>query len=200
MGKRFRPRTSERRAVRGLLTRSLGRWVSGIVLLVLLTLVGWVVLSVRIGAVLTDSMDPTFVPGDQYVIRIDAYRSSPPQRGDIVVIRHPEGHETLLKRVIGVPGDMVGVRFGRAWVNGEWVVEPYIKDVPGVREKPVLTKVPEGRVFLLGDNRNFSEDSRDLGTLPVKDVLGRVVAIIYPMHRRQKLPQVQLDAPDVAPK
>ena len=199
MPQRFRRATTGELSVRRLLTLRIGKWGSGVVLVGLLAFVGWLAFSIRIGDVISDSMNPTLVRGDKYVIRIDAYRRQSPQRGDIVVIRHPQGDETLLKRVIGIPGDMVGVLQGHALINDTWVTEPYLKDVPGVREKPLLTKVPEGQLFLLGDNRNFSEDSRDIGTLPVRNVLGRVVAIIFPLERRQKLPRVILDAPDTPP-
>lgn len=167
--------------------RPLPRAVSAATLLVVLGLVAWLGLNVRLGEIVSESMEPTLQPGDVYVIRLDAYRHASPQRGDIVVIRHPEGQELLVKRVIAVGGDVVGVRMGRVWLNGTWLEEPYIARGPGVLEWPLLIRVPEGELFLLGDNRNFSEDSRDMGTLPARDVIGRVVAIILPLHRRHQL-------------
>lgn len=180
-----------------------GRWrrpvprAAGFAVLgLLLAAVLWLSQSIRIGEILSDSMSPTLRRGDKYIIRIDAYRKEAPQRGDIVVIRRPENGELLVKRVIGVGGDEVGVMFGRAWVNGTWLDEPYIDKRPGIREFPILGRVPDGDLFLLGDNRNFSEDSRDIGTLPAANVMGRVTAIILPRARRETLERVTLDVPD----
>ncbi len=172
-------------ASKPVLWRPLSGWVSTLTLAVLVLLVLWVWRDVRIGRIFSDSMVPTLVRGDFYVIRLDAYRKSAPRRGDIVVIKHPEGKELLIKRVIGVGGDMVGVFAGRVILNDQLVEEPYIASRPGIREWPTLTQVPEGRLFLLGDNRNFSEDSRDLGTLPARNVVGRVAGIILPLEHRR---------------
>jgi signal peptidase I len=164
-----------------------GRWATGTALVAVLALLAWLGANVRIGVIVSDSMDPTLVRGDVYIIRTDAYRHRTPRDRDVVVIKHPEASETLVKRVVGVGGDEVGVALGHVWRNGERIPEPYLVDKPGVRERPLLTVVPEGQLFLLGDNRNFSEDSRDLGTLPVSHVVGRVSAIILPWHRRHRL-------------
>ncbi len=189
------PRPASQPAKTSWLFRPLGRWLSALVLLGLIGFVAWMTATVRVGYCVSESMEPTLGRGDEYVIRIDAYRHSPPQRGDIVVIRDPARSEDLVKRVIAVGGDWVGVIQGRAVVNGVMLSEPYLKDVPGVREKPMMARVPEGKLFLLGDNRNFSEDSRDLGPLPARNVLGRVVSIIYPFSRRREIHRPHFDVP-----
>ncbi|MCE5217308.1 signal peptidase I, partial [bacterium] len=112
------------------------------------------------------------------------------------VIKHPQGHEILIKRVLGVGGDWISVVNGHAWVNGEWLVEPYIKKAPDLPERPVFTRVPDGQLFLMGDNRNLSEDSRDIGTLAAKQVIGRATRIIWPVKRRGRLDGVDLKVPD----
>lgn len=183
------------RRVGAILQRRLSRGISAGVLVCLLLIVGWLYFNVRIGLVISDSMSPTLQRGDYYIIRLDAYRHDKPHHGDIVVIRHPEGKETLLKRVIGVGGDLVGVWWGRAWVNGVWLDEPYIKQVEGVHEPPQSVRVAEGQLYLLGDNRNLSDDSRDMGTLPENQVVGRATAIIWPPNRRSKLLRPKLDIP-----
>ena len=176
--------------------RPVSRGASFAVLGLLVAGVLWLSQTVRIGEILSDSMSPTLRRGDKYVIRIDAYRHEAPKQGDILVIRRPENGELLVKRVIGVGGDEVGVMFGRGWVNGAWLDEPYIDPRPGIREFPTLARVPDGHLFLMGDNRNFSEDSRDIGTLPAANVMGRVTAIIYPRDRRETLERLTLDVPD----
>jgi len=181
------------------LRRRVSRWFSAGVLLFLLATVAWLYFNVRFGLVISDSMNPTLQRGDYYVIRLDAYRHDHPQRGDIVVIRHPQGKEMLLKRVIGVGGDVVGVWWGRAWVNGVWLNEPYIKQVEGVHEPPQSVRVPEGQLYLLGDNRNLSDDSRDMGTLAENQVVGRATAIIWPPQRRCKLRRPTLNVPPAPP-
>jgi signal peptidase I len=184
-----------RNRVGALLNRPLSRWVSAAVLVGLVLIVAWLYFNVRLGLVISDSMNPTLQRGDYYVIRLDAYRRERPHHGDIVVIRHPEGKETLLKRVIGVEGDFVGVWWGRAWVNGVWLNEPYIKQVEGVHEPPQSVRIGEGQLYLLGDNRNLSDDSRDMGALPVEHLVGRATAIIWPMSRRARLQRPKLDVP-----
>jgi len=182
-----------------ILNRPVGRWAVWVLLIAVAALVIWLARTIRIGVVVSDSMDPTLKRGDVYVIRIDAYGGGLPRRGDIVVVKRPENHENIVKRVIAVEGDLVGVAFGQAMVNGVWPKEPYIKRERLIRERPVLTTVPDGELFLLGDNRNFSEDSRDIGTLKAERVLGRVDAIIHPWARRKRLEHVELEVPEDPP-
>jgi len=166
----------------------MAKWIGAVVMLAVLGSALWLGRTVRVGVVLSDSMRPTLQRADAYLIRIDAYRHKAPARGDIVVIRNETDGTSLVKRVIGVGGDQVGVALGRVWLNGRLLAEPYIKKRRGVIERPVLTRVADGHLFLLGDNRDFSEDSRDLGTLSVANVMGRVEAVIYPLNRRGRLP------------
>lgn len=141
----------------------------------------------RIGFILTSSMAPTLKPGDQYLINLRAYRRHPPQRGDIIVFQ-PRGEDApLVKRVIGLPGETVTVLEGRVYINGQPLYEPYLAEEP-IAEWPLQVVVPERSVFVLGDNRNFSEDSRDLGPVSYDEILGRAERIIQPSSRRRKLP------------
>ena len=145
----------------------------------------WFFLTYRIGVIPSRSMEPTLKPGDQYLINIRAYRHRLPKRGDIVVFRTPDG-EYLVKRVIGLPGETVTIVRGQVYINGRPLREPYLKERPIV-EWPFQIRVPEGTVFVLGDNRNYSDDSRDFGPVPVETILGRAEYVFYPKSRRHWL-------------
>ena len=172
----------------GGLSRPVASWVSAVLLVVIVLGVVWLYRSVRLGVIPSESMTPTLLHGDWYLIRIDAYRHAMPDRGDVVVTRNPEKgkeHELLVKRVVAVGGDRVAVAEGRVWLNGGWLEEPYIEQRPGVKETPLAGSVLDGHVVLLGDNRNTSEDSRDFGAVPVGNIMGRVTAVLLPWkHRR----------------
>lgn len=124
------------------------------------------------------SMVPTLQNGNQLIARSFLYK---PQRGDIVVIDgYIEFGNPIVKRVIGVGGDVVDINFdtGEVSVNGEVLDEPYIS-APTTRAFDVEfpATVPEGKLFLLGDNRPNSKDSRDseIGMIDERDVLGKMV-------------------------
>lgn len=102
-----------------------------------------------------------------------------PQRGDVVVIKLDNQHnELLIKRVIGLPGDTVEVRDNRVYVNSQPLNEPYLADITAGYYGP--TVVPPLQIFVLGDNRNFSNDSRSFGTVPLKNVVGRAWFSYWP--------------------
>lgn len=147
------------------------------------------------------SMEPALQPGD--VLLADRSTRGTAERGDIVVVdgrgyfapSAADGDRYWVKRVIGVGGDRItccGVD-GRLRVNGEVLEEPYLADgtVPSTIEFDVL--VPEGRVFLLGDNRGDSTDSRHLlgapggGMIPLDRVVGEADVIVWPLSRRGAL-------------
>ncbi|MGI5819965.1 MAG: signal peptidase I [Armatimonadota bacterium] len=136
----------------------------------------------RFGTVVSESMNPTLHVGDYYVLRVDAYNGArAPQRGDVIVFDRP-GHGTFLKRVIGIGGDQIGIGRGQVWLNGQWLQEPYLNEEP-VTELPMATSVRDGHLFVLGDNRNHSEDSRDYGSIPVDHVMGKVTRLLWPLTR-----------------
>jgi signal peptidase I len=133
------------------------------------------------------SMEPTLQVGDQVIVnRFSHHLGARPDVGDIVVFHPPTAtDETFIKRVVGVAGDRIAVRDGRVVRNGELQREPYARpcgdgpecDVP----RPV--RVPVGHVYVLGDNRGASQDSRFWGSVPVADVIGEAVAIYWPPGR-----------------
>ncbi len=132
------------------------------------------------------SMEPTLYDGEQLIARSFMYQ---PARGDIVVV---DGYTTygepLVKRVIALGGDTVNIDFeaGDVFVNGELLDEPYIS-APTIRAADVQfpITVPEGTLFVLGDNRPRSKDSRysDIGFIDERDILGEVVLRMFPLSR-----------------
>ena len=165
----------------------------------------------RFFAVPSDSMEPTLYRGD-YLLTLNAGEY---QRGEIVVMRDPVvDRGNLVKRIIGVGGDTVAIQAGALFINGKYASEPYIKE-PMVYEVFPPVMVPEGRVFVLGDNRNDSEDSsywanakgnpdipaelRADPTVSVADIIGRVRYIYLPWSRRGQVPAFPLSAMLVEP-
>jgi signal peptidase I len=130
----------------------------------------------------SESMAPTLKPGDQALVEKIAGRDAP-HRGDLVAFHQPKTGEVLLKRVVAVGGDTVGLEDGILVVNRRAVREPYAntKSQDSVYFGPV--RVPAGTVFVMGDNRGISEDSRDFGAVPTRAVIGRAVARLWPPGR-----------------
>lgn len=154
----------------------------------------------------SSSMEPTLEPGDRVLVQKVVYG---PDRGDVIVFSDPQGrpgpdrgivggfvhwlsstlgierpeHEDFIKRVIGLPGETVELRDGRLFVDGVRIREPYLKGAVDTRDYGPV-KVPEGALFVLGDNRLNSNDSRfGLGFVPVDKVVGRAFAIVWPPSR-----------------
>jgi signal peptidase I len=136
------------------------------------------------------SMERTFAQGDYVLVDRLTGRWSPYTRGQVIVFQPPptltEGKEPFIKRVIGVGGDTVEVRDGQVFVNGVALDEPYrFRDDAGVVEPTEAGDqtrwvVPEGELFVMGDHRQVSEDSRVFGPIPVSSVIGRGVVRYWP--------------------
>jgi signal peptidase I len=125
-----------------------------------------------------DSMLPTMVSGEYVVINRLSYRFGSPQPGDIIVFHFPrDPKEEYIKRVIGLPGDIVEVMNGAVYVNGQPLVENYLSVKMNYTGK---WEVPAGQLFVLGDNRNNSSDSHDWGTVPMDYVVGKAVLVYWP--------------------
>jgi signal peptidase I len=164
-----------------------GEQVARVVILPLLALFALIVLVffVLYQAVRIDgpSMLPTLRDADRVLITRGA-RSV--HRGDVVVLIADEGgtRTELVKRVVGIAGDSVEIRNDVAFVNG--VAEPtkgQVVDAPQYSISQVPVRVPPGQMYVMGDNRALSEDSRYIGTVPLSGVVGRVVAIFAPIQR-----------------
>ena len=124
------------------------------------------------------SMNPTLQDGEYILVNRLAYKIGQPVRGDIVVFSFPmDPRQDLIKRVIGLPGETISVQDGKVLVNGVPLDEPYIAAPPIYNNTWVI---PEGQLFVLGDNRNESKDSHEWGFLPMENVVGRAILIYWP--------------------
>jgi signal peptidase I len=129
--------------------------------------------------VLGHSMDSTLENDQFLVVNKLGYRLGEPERGDIIVFRDPRSDERkLIKRVIGLPGDVLQVQDGQVFINGQRLDEPYVEN-PG-RYSQEATPIPEGMYFVLGDNRNNSSDSHNWGTLARDRVVGKAWISYWP--------------------
>ena len=132
------------------------------------------------------SMEPTLLPHDRVLVDKLTYRLRGPRRGDVVVLRYPlNPQRNYIKRIAALPGDTVEIRGGRLLINGTFVDEPYLNGTPHGDYGPVV--VPRGAVFVLGDNRNNSEDSRSFGPLQVRYIVGQALLIYWPLPRARLL-------------
>ncbi len=132
------------------------------------------------------SMQPNLYRGDQMLTEKISYHFHPPRRGDVVVVDRPGNQKTLVKRVIAVAGETIEVRGGHAWVNGQPIDEPWVEQFGGPGYGPEV--VPEDHVFILGDNRAVSHDSRAIGPVPVDAVRGHVVLVYWPPDQMKLVP------------
>ena len=124
------------------------------------------------------SMRPTLQDGEYILVNKLAYKTGEPTRGDIIVFIFPvDPQEDLIKRVIGLPGETVSIHSGVVSVNGAPLTEPYIASPPAYDGDWV---VPDGQLFVLGDNRNDSRDSHQWRFLPIENVIGKAVLIYWP--------------------
>jgi signal peptidase I len=148
----------------------------------------------------SESMLPRLAINDRLIVeKVTAYPAEI-QRGDVVVFYPPHrprkdwgilstplrwvslsGDDVLIKRVVGLPGEVIEVAQGKVWINGQAIAEDYIREAPAY-EMPAL-KVPAGHVFMLGDNRNNSADSHVWGPLPTQNILGHALFKFWPPHR-----------------
>jgi signal peptidase I len=135
----------------------------------------------RVAYIPTASMAPTLQPGDRVLVSLAAYRRHPPRRGDIVAFWDPTSGEHQVKRVIAIGGDNIDIYWGVVFLNGDVLAEPYLVE-PMLAETPLSRHVAQGELFVMGDNRNASEDSRDNGTIPGDSVLGRIFFRILPLR------------------
>ncbi|MFZ5809433.1 MAG: signal peptidase I [Chloroflexota bacterium] len=125
------------------------------------------------------SMQPTLEAGNYVIVNRLAYKLGKPSRGDIIVFRYPPDpeREPYIKRVIGLPGDVVRVTGGKVYVNDQPLNEPYIAAVPNYEG---TWTVPANSLFVLGDNRNRSSDSHSWGMVPLANVLGKALVVYWP--------------------
>ncbi|MBN1399488.1 MAG: signal peptidase I [Anaerolineae bacterium] len=125
------------------------------------------------------SMEPNLHDNQRLIIEKITYHFRAPKRGDIVVLRRPNrATEPLIKRVVGLPGETVSIHEGRVYIDGEALDEEYLNQETWGTMPPRL--VPEEHVFVLGDNRKASNDSRSFGMVPFDDIIGRAWLRYWP--------------------
>lgn len=137
----------------------------------------------------SDSMLPTLEMGDRLVVEKISYRFRPPVTGDIIVFDPPQQLQTLgyakdqafIKRIIGESGQIVSIANGKVYLNSEPLQEDYIAEPPAYQWGPF--QVPSEEFFVMGDNRNDSNDSHIWGFLPRKNIIGRARFRFWPLNR-----------------
>ena len=134
-----------------------------------------------------------WLPGPDRADSDVVYLFHSPQRGDIVVLNPPtQSNKPFIKRVIGLAGDRIAIHDGKVYVNDVAIAEPYIASAPlyrypGGGEGNTLT-VPEGHVFVLGDNRNNSQDSHIFGPIALDRIVGQALVVYLPIEDAGLIP------------
>jgi len=135
----------------------------------------------------SSSMEPTLQINDRLIIEKVSYRFQEPQRGDIVVFNPTQAlqernfKDAFIKRVIGIPGDVIKVSAGKVYVNNQQLEEAYIAQPPDYNFGPVT--VPPNQYLVLGDNRNNSFDSHYWGFVPKEKLIGKALVRFWPFTR-----------------
>jgi signal peptidase I len=142
--------------------------------------------------VVSPSMEPGVQAGERLIINKLAYRFSQPARGDIVFYKSSEGDQDQLKRVIGLPGDVVEVKDGVVYLNSLKLTEPYIGNPASYNVDKF--QIPPERFFILGDNRQNSHDSSTGWTVPLGNILGKAWISIWPPGQRGGVGHFDLSA------
>ncbi|MBO2942758.1 signal peptidase I [Paenibacillus sp. F411] len=170
-------------------------WIKALLIaLILVVLIRWLLFKPFV--VQGPSMEPTFVSNQKLIVNEILYDIRKPERGEVIVFHVPSEGRDFIKRVIAVAGDTVKVEGDQVLVNGKPVEESYIQEAvdaanaEGRLYNPVTNfpneyvsedTVPEGHVFVLGDNRSNSTDSRMIGFVPLGDIVGRADVIFWPL-------------------
>jgi signal peptidase I len=177
--------------------RAKGRWRSGLlgtVIEIVVIVVAAFAIALLVQAFLIKpftihqvSMRPTLQEGDRILLNRLVYHFRQPARGDIIVFHSPiNADEDLVKRIVGVAGDRIAVTGGKLWVNGVAQDEPYLLEQDFSGEMAEIV-VPDGDVFVMGDNRNNSGDSRLFGPIPTKVIIGSALVVYWPISHWRTL-------------
>ncbi len=138
--------------------------------------------TVQTFVVIYSSMEPNFQEGQRLLVNKAIYFFGSPARGDVIIFVAPGGQRgDFIKRIIGLPGDTVEVRTGTVYVNSTKLYEPYIKDPPRYTLAP--RKIPEDSYFVLGDNRNNSDDSHEGYLVARPTIIGKAWVSTWPPNK-----------------
>ena len=137
----------------------------------------------------SQSMYPTLTTGDRLIVEKVSYKFHPVNRGDIIVFQPPQqlqvqgyqANQAFIKRAIATSGETVKIEDGIVYVNEQPLKENYIAQMPNY--KLISVTVPQGKLFVMGDNRNNSNDSHIWGFLPQNNIIGRAVFRFWPLNR-----------------
>lgn len=159
-----------------------------LVVLVALTIRSFIAEPIRVDG---DSMIPTLVHNEDMFVEKMSYWFEDPQRGDIIICFYPGYTESCVKRVIGLPGETVEVKDGKFLIDGAVLDESAYWNGEIIGDMDPIT-IPARHVFVVGDNRNGSKDSRSasVGPIPYAKVVGRVIAVVYPFNEFESFSRV----------
>lgn len=173
----------------GMAKSEMMEWVKPLLIAVVIVLAVRIFLFTPV-VVKGSSMEPTLHDKERMIV----WKIGEPERFDIIVFHSPIEGKDLVKRVIGLPGDHIAYKDDVLYINGEPYEEDYLDEYKSqvtdgpltepftLEQTPVASAVvPEGHVFVLGDNRRDSQDSRDLGAIPIEDVVGKSKLIYFPI-------------------
>lgn len=164
-------------------------WVGSIIIAVVLGLliVNFVIQPTK---VFGSSMEPTMHEGDRILLEKVSQKGNWLARGEIVAIKSPVDDRTFIKRIIGMEGDRVEIKDDKVYVNGKELHESYLKD--GKTNGTYNDVVPKHKLFVMGDNRLNSYDSRSFGFIDLNDVKGRALVLFYPFNKVSTMNQKDL--------
>ena len=146
-----------------------------------------------------NSMLPNFEHGQFLLTDKISYRLGNPQRGDVIVFKAPTNTQfDYIKRIIGLPEDLVMIRGGNVYINNQKLEETYLPADFSNRsgktfQEGVAVRIPSGQYFVMGDNRNHSSDSREWGTVPRENIVGRVLLRYWPFDKFGKIKRPKYD-------
>jgi len=141
---------------------------------------------VQVTEVRQRSMETTLEQNDRVLVSKVDYRFGAPQRGDIIVFNPPTPSTIpFVKRVIGLGGDVIELRGGKVFINGapEQNPQAHGETLPQPSSIAYPFTVPTGEIFVMGDNRSFSSDSRTFGSVPTPNIIGKVILRFWPLDR-----------------
>ena len=180
------------------------QWVNAILIALFIALIirGFIFELVLVDG---QSMEDTLFNGQRLIVYKLGYYFAPPKKGDIIILQVADGFavnipvigkssflrkfipdfkETdYVKRVIGVPGDEIDVKDGRVYINGEMYKEPYAKGFTSPKDMEFPIKIPDNEYFVMGDNRENSMDSRDIGLINTDKIEGKAVLRLWPLDK-----------------
>lgn len=132
-----------------------------------------------------ESMLPTLQEGELLLVNKTKHTGGNLQYGDIVIVKNPGSDIQIVKRVIGKTGDTVEIQGGTLYVNGQPQSEPYLYPEAFGDMRPVT--VAKGSIFVMGDNRNHSSDSREIGCIPDEKIVGTAMCVLFPFDQARNL-------------